>query len=76
MQYKFRLTYKPTDGGAEVTREGVKPIYGDDLTVVIAREVYKINFQMDYKFFQSLFLFEGFLFIVHIFKILHRFNHY
>ncbi|MBR6130775.1 MAG: hypothetical protein IKQ20_02830 [Bacteroidales bacterium] len=38
MQYKFRLTYKPTDGGAEVTREGVKPIYGDDLTVVIARE--------------------------------------
>lgn len=38
MQYKFRLKYKPTDGGAEVTREGVKPIYGDDLTVVISRE--------------------------------------
>lgn len=38
MQYKFRLKYKPTDGGAEVMREGVKPIYGDDLTVVISRE--------------------------------------
>ena len=35
MKYRFTLSYKPTDGGAEVTREGVNPIYGDDPNVAI-----------------------------------------
>ena len=33
-------------------------------------EVYHIHFQVDYQLFQSLFLFECFLFIIHCFKIL------